>query len=71
VKPERDRAGHNYDEVAVLVAKKVASSKGRISAKRLLLAARTAGYVGSARNFRRLVAPLANSRAASLESSSG
>ena len=29
---------------------------GRISAKRLLPAARTAGYAGSARNFRRLVA---------------
>ena len=39
-----------------LVAKKVDSSKGRISAKRLLPAARTAGYTGSARNFRRLVA---------------
>ena len=29
---------------------------GRTSAKRLLPAARTAGYAGSARNFRRLVA---------------
>ena len=51
----RDR-GHNYDEVMELVAKKVASSQGRISAKRLLPAAVTAGYAGSARNFRRLVA---------------
>jgi transposase len=33
-----------------------ADHKGRISAKRLLPAARTAGYAGSARNFRRLVA---------------
>jgi hypothetical protein len=48
--------GHNYDDVVELVAKKVDSSKGRISAKRLLPAARTAGYEGSARNFRRLVA---------------
>ena len=31
-------------------------SKGRISAKRLLPAARAAGYVGSPRNFRRMVA---------------
>jgi hypothetical protein len=42
--------------VTDLVAKKVDSSKGRISAKRLLPAARTAGFAGSARNFRRLVA---------------
>jgi hypothetical protein len=34
----------------------VQATKGRISAKRLLPAARTAGYAGSARNFRRLVA---------------
>ena len=40
----------------MLVAKRVESSKGRISAKRLLPAARAAGYAGSARNFRRLVA---------------
>ncbi len=46
----------NYDEVADLVAEKVAATKGRISAKRLLPVARTAGYAGSARNFRRLVA---------------
>ncbi len=46
----------NYDEVAELVAGRVARSGGRISAKRLLPAARTAGYAGSARNFRRLVA---------------
>jgi transposase len=53
---ERKSRGHNYDDVADLVAKKVDGSKGRISAKRLLPAARTAGYAGSARNFRRLVA---------------
>ena len=53
--PRKDR-GHNYDVVADLVARKVAGSQGRISAKRLLPAARAAGYPGSARNFRRLVA---------------
>ncbi len=46
----------NYDEVADLVAKRVKDTSGRISAKRLLPAARVAGYEGSARNFRRLVA---------------
>jgi hypothetical protein len=54
--PQRVERGHNYDEVTELVAQKVEGSKGRISAKRLLPAARTAGYAGSARNFRRLVA---------------
>jgi hypothetical protein len=47
---------HNYDGVADVVAERVAKSNGRISAKRLLPVARTAGYEGSARNFRRLVA---------------
>ncbi len=46
----------NYDSVAELVAAKVRKSSGRISAKRLLPAARAAGYEGSPRNFRRLVA---------------
>jgi transposase len=55
-RPGRKDRGHNYDSVSDLVAKRVESSKGRISAKRLLPAARTAGYSGSARNFRRLVA---------------
>jgi transposase len=54
--PVRKDRGHNYDEVAELVAQKVRKSQGRISAKRLLPAARAAGYAGSARNFRRLVA---------------
>lgn len=48
--------GHNYDGVAGLVAGRVEKTAGRISAKRLLPAARAAGYAGSARNFRRLVA---------------
>src|SRR4051812_48409746 len=56
-----DRAGnstvrHNYDDVADLVVERVAKTKGRISAKRLLPMATAAGYTGSARNFRRLVA---------------
>jgi Integrase core domain len=55
VGPRRDR-GHNYEDVRGLVAEKVRKSGGRISAKRLLPAARAAGYAGSARNFRRLVA---------------
>ena len=41
VKSERIGRGHNYDEVVGLVAEKVASSKGRISAKRLLPAAQS------------------------------
>jgi len=49
-------ARHNYDGVADLVAETVARTKGRISAKRLLPVAVAAGYKGSARNFRRLVA---------------
>jgi transposase len=47
---------HNYDSVAELVAQRVEKTKGRITAKRLLPAARAAGYDGSDRNFRRLVA---------------
>jgi transposase len=47
---------HNYDQVRDLVAARVEKTKARISAKRLLPAARAAGYGGSARNFRRLVA---------------
>jgi transposase len=54
--PERARRGRNYDGVAGLVAARVKATSGRISAKRLLPAARAAGYAGSARNFRRLVA---------------
>ena len=37
-------------------AQRVEKTSGRISAKRLLPQARAAGYAGSARNFRRLVA---------------
>ena len=56
VLPQRKDRVRNYDEVRALVAERVPASQGRISAKRLLPAARAAGYAGSARNFRRLVA---------------
>jgi transposase len=56
--PPSPRAGrsHNYDAVADLVAERVEKSQGRILAKRLLPIAAAAGYQGSDRNFRRLVA---------------
>jgi transposase len=54
--PPRVPRARNYDSVAVLVAERVGKTSGRISAKRLLPAARAAGYGGSDRNFRRLVA---------------
>jgi transposase len=54
--PVRVARRRNYDDVAVVVAERVRASQGRISAKRLLPAARAAGYAGSDRNFRRLVA---------------
>lgn len=54
--PPRAERPHNYDAVADLVTERVEKSKGRISAKRLLPIARVAGYEGSARNFRRVVA---------------
>ena len=54
--PPRAPRGRNYDGVAALVAERVEKTAGRISAKRLLPAARAAGYAGSDRNFRRLVA---------------
>jgi transposase len=54
--PPRVPRGRNYDGVAALVADRVEKTSGRISAKRLLPAARAAGYGGSDRNFRRLVA---------------
>jgi hypothetical protein len=42
----------NFESVTELVAGRVAASKGRIPAKRLLPVAQAAGYTGSARNFR-------------------
>jgi hypothetical protein len=56
VRPEPKPRVRNYEVVVDLVAERVKKSAGRISAKRLLPAARTAGYVGSDRNFRRMVA---------------
>jgi hypothetical protein len=46
----------NFSGVAALVEETVTRTKGRISAKRLLPVAQAAGYAGSDRNFRRLVA---------------
>ena len=54
--PERAPRARNYHEVAELVAASVKKTAGKISAKRLLPAERAAGYAGSDRNFRRLVA---------------
>ena len=56
VRPPPKERVRNFEVVADLVAARVKKSAGRITAKRLLPAARTAGYEGSARNFRRLVA---------------
>jgi transposase len=53
---DRKEPERNYDVVADVVAGRVKKTAGRISAKRLLPEARAAGYTGSARNFRRLVA---------------
>lgn len=46
----------NTDVARALVAQRVEATKAKVSAKRLLVEARAVGYVGSARNFRRLVA---------------
>jgi len=54
--PPRQPRPRNYDTVTEIVAERIASSRGRISAKRLLPIAAAAGYTGSDRNFRRLVA---------------
>lgn len=54
--PPRAQRAHNYDAVTDLVAERVKKSQGRMSAKRMLPIAKAAGYEGSARNFRRLVA---------------
>lgn len=54
--PRRRQVQRNVDVVRDLVVDKVEATRGRISAKRLLPVARAAGYEGSDRNFRRLVA---------------
>jgi hypothetical protein len=61
----------NFDCVADLVAERVEKTQGRISAKRLLPKARAAGYVGSARNFRRLVARANGTGAAAITAAVG
>jgi transposase len=55
-RPERPPRPRNTDPLAALLAERVRATDGRISAKRLLPAARAAGYQGSARNLRRAVA---------------
>lgn len=54
--PPRAERSHKCGELADLVAERVEKSQGRISAKRSLPIAVAAGYEGSDRNFRRLVA---------------
>jgi hypothetical protein len=56
VRVEKTPRARICDDLAELVAGRVKDTLGRISAMRLLPEARAAGYVGSARNFRRLVA---------------
>src|SRR5271165_5953714 len=53
---EHKARGHNYEQVTEIVRARILRTQGRITAKRLLPEARAAGYEGSARNFRRLVA---------------
>jgi transposase len=53
---ERKRRTKKIDGVRDVVAERIERTRGRISAKRLLPEAVAAGYVGSARTFRRLVA---------------
>jgi hypothetical protein len=55
-RPQRKPRARNYDRMVELVHSRVEATRGRVSDKRLLPAARTAGYPGSPRNFRRLVA---------------
>ncbi len=56
VPPRRPRESSHDGSVREVVAAKVKSSEGRMSGKRLLPVARAAGYEGSARTLRRLVA---------------
>ncbi len=56
VPPAKQEPVRNYDAVRDVVVARVDKTSGRITAKRLLPEARAAGYAGSARNFRRLVA---------------
>ena len=51
----RVRPVRNTEIARRVVSEKIAETKGKMTAKRLLPIARAAGYSGSARNFRRLV----------------
>jgi transposase len=51
----REKPERNTEIARKVVTDKIAETKGRMTAKRLLPIARAAGYVGSPRNFRRLV----------------
>jgi transposase len=53
---ERVERRKNYESVRALVATEIDTTKGKISAKRLLPTVRAVGNAGSDRNFRRLVA---------------
>jgi hypothetical protein len=53
--PGKERV-RNFDTVREVVVARVDKTNARITAKRLLPEARAAGYAGSGRNFRRLVA---------------
>lgn len=53
---ERVERRRNYESVRTLVATEINDTHGKSTAKRLLPKAKAAGYAGSARNFRRLVA---------------
>jgi transposase len=53
---ERVERRRNYESVRGTVAHEMIETHGKISAKRLLPIVRAAGYAGSDRNFRRLVA---------------
>jgi transposase len=53
---ERVERRRNYESVRGLVVEELRETKGKITAKRVLPLARAAGYAGSDRNFRRLVA---------------
>jgi transposase len=57
-RPRPPRRPRNTDRVTDLIARRMKQTDGRVSAKRLLPEARAAGYQGSARNFRRAVAPI-------------
>ena len=53
---ENPVVAHNYDAVRDVVFERVERTKGKMSSKRLFPVAHAAGYTGSARNLRRLVA---------------